>query len=273
MKGRTWGSLRWLPIALSFVPALALAQHQHPQLHVNPRWEECSFQISSSLTQKAWRQFAGEAGVVTYFRPLAGALPMGRGKYEVSAMQWQSGIDDSDAAWNDTFVHPDSAHWLFEGEGLQFPGLAVRAGLTGQTDVGLYVTKNPRANYGFVGAQVQRALTGGAGVGKDWAVSGRASFVTLYGPEDIDFTVYGADLFASREFAVVKRVTISPYAGVSASLSRAHEKTSVVTLSDENVLGAHATLGVVGRVSVLRVAAEYSVARVNSMSLKIGFGN
>lgn len=272
MKGRTWGSLRWLPIALSFAPALAVAQHQHPQLHVNPRWEECSFQISASLTQQAWRQFAGEAGVVTYFRPIATAAAMGKGKYEVSALQWQTGIDDADPAWNDTFVHPDSTHWLFEGEGLQFPGLAARVGVSDRTDVGLYVTKNPRANYGFVGAQLQRSLTGGASTA-DWQLAARASFVTLYGPEDIDFTVYGADLFASREFAIVKRVAISPYAGLSASLSRAHEKTSVVNLSNENVLGAHATFGVAGRVSVVRLAAESSVARVNSLSLKIGFAN
>ena len=46
---------------------------------------------------------------------------MGRGKFEVSVLQWQTDIDDHDAAWNDTFVHPDSVHWLFEGSGPQVP--------------------------------------------------------------------------------------------------------------------------------------------------------
>jgi hypothetical protein len=36
----------------------------HPKLHVNPRWKECSFQIDPSLTQAAWRQFTREAGLV-----------------------------------------------------------------------------------------------------------------------------------------------------------------------------------------------------------------
>ena len=71
-------------------------------------------------------------------------------------------IDDADAAWNDTFVHPDSAHYLFEGSRLKFPGLMLRGGVSAETDVGLYVTKNPNANYGFVGAQVQRSLATGA---------------------------------------------------------------------------------------------------------------
>src|SRR5437870_3608433 len=117
----------------------------HPKLHINPRWTECSFQIDPSLTQSDWRQFTGEAGLVTFFRPLADAAPMGRGRFEVSALQWKTGIDDHDAAWNDTFVHPDSTHWLFEGEGLAFPGLMFRGGVGAKTDVAGYFTKNPNA--------------------------------------------------------------------------------------------------------------------------------
>ncbi|HEX6049626.1 MAG TPA: hypothetical protein VFZ21_10160, partial [Gemmatimonadaceae bacterium] len=130
----------------------------HPDLHVNPRWKECSFQLHSSLTQSAWRQFTREAALVAYFRPLVDAQPMGKGRFELSVLQWETGIDDHDAAWNDTFVHPDSAHWLFEGDGLKFPGLMVRAGVSDNTDVGVYFTKNPGANYGFYAAQVQHAL-------------------------------------------------------------------------------------------------------------------
>ena len=243
----------------------------HPTLHVNPRWKECSFQLDASLTQAAWRQFTGEAAVVTYFRPLTGAEPMGAGNFEVSVLQWQTGIDASEAAWNDTFVHPDSTHWLFEGASLKFPGLTVRAGVTDRTDVGVYVTKSPGANYGFYGAQVQQNLARGGW--QKLSAAARLSFVSMYGPEDLEFSVYGADLLASREFTVAGgRAAVSPYAMVSGSLGRSHEKSAVVDLDDENVFGSQTTVGVEARLWRTRVAAEYGFAKVSSFSLKMGVG-
>jgi hypothetical protein len=262
--------------ALAVMPAAAFAQHSHPgeeahpELHVNPRWKECSIQLDPSLTQEAWRQFTGEGAVVTYFRPLADAAPLGKGKFEVSILQWKTGIDDHDAAWNDTFVHPDAEHVLFEGSGLKFPGLTIRAGVTDKTDVAVYLTKNPNANYGVFGAQVQRGLFGGGSSG--WAGAARVSFMSLYGPEDVDLRVYGLDLVASRRFALSRRVSISPYAVVTTSLSRSHEKSPVVNLADESVWGAGATVGVAAQISAVRVAVEYGVGRVPSLSLKLGLG-
>lgn len=151
--------------------------------------------VRSSSTRRSpgrRRQFAQEAGLVAYFRPLSGAKPMGKGKFELSILQWQTNIDDHDAAWNDTFVHPDSGHYLFEGSGLKFPGLMARAGVSGNTDVGVYYTRNPNANYGFYGAQVQRNFLGGSE--GDWAAATRVSFTSLFGREDVDFTVIGWDV-------------------------------------------------------------------------------
>lgn len=252
-------------------PAAADSRHDgDPHLHVNPQWSECSVQLDAGLTPAAWRQFTGEAGVVVYFRPLADAAPLGKGRFEVSLLQWKTGIDDHDAAWNDTFVHPDSEHWLFEGNGLQFPGLTARVGVGEKTDVGAYFTKNPNANYGFYGAQLQRGLLGGGRSG--WAASARLSFVSLFGPDDVDLRVYGVDLVASRRFAVTRRVSISPYAVVTGSLSRSHEKSAVVDLADESILGAQGTIGVAAQFSVARVGVEYAISRVPSFSLKIGLG-
>jgi hypothetical protein len=222
------------------------------------------------LTQAAWRQFTREAGLVSYFRPLVDARPMGRGKFEVSMLQWQTGIDDHDAAWNDTFVHPDTIHWLFEGSGLKFPGLTMRAGVTAKTDIGIYLTKNPNANYGFFGGQVQQNLF--ESTDKSWSVSARGSFVSLYGPEDVDLTVYGADVVASKQFALAKWAALSPYAGVSTYLARSHENSGVVNLSDERALGGQAMVGAELRLSKARLAAEYNAAKVRSISLKVGFG-
>ena len=258
-----------LALAASVLTATpAAAHHDHPHLHTSSRWRECSFQLAPSLTQSAWRQFTQEAGLVVYFRPLSDARPMGRGKFEISVLQWKTGIDDSDPAWNDTFVHPDSAHWLFEGSGLSFPGLMARAGVAGKTDLGIYVTKNPNANYGFYGGQLQQNVL----QSDKWAAAARVSFVSMYGPEDVDFTMYGADLIASRTFALSRWAAVSPYASVSTYVGTSHEKSAVVTLDDERVLGAQAMVGAALQLSGARLGVEYSVAKVPTLSLKVGFG-
>ena len=258
-------------VAIALIQTTAAAQgSEHPTLHVNPKWKECSFQLDAALTQSAFRQFTREAGLVTYFRPLADARPMGKRNFEVSALQWQTGIDDHDAAWNDTFVHPDTAHWLFEGDGLQFPGLMVRAGVTDRTDVGIYATKAIGANYGFYGLQLQRNLAGGT-TGR-WAAATRASFVSMYGPDDLAFTVYGVDLLASRRMTLTRWASVSPYAGVSGYLATSHEKSKVVNLDDERTPGLRGTLGAELRLSVARIGAEYTAASVRSVSLKVGVG-
>ena len=277
----TSSSLRLMSIGLAGAAALVFTQspagaqqangtHSGPKLHVNPRWKECSIMLDPSLTQEAWRQFTGEAGVVVYFRPLVDAAPMGAGRFELSLVQWKTGIDDHDAAWNDTFVHPDSTHWLFEGHGLAFPGLTLRAGVTDRIDVAAYFTKNQNANYGFYGGQVQHALLGDRQ--SKWAASARVSFVSLFGPEDVDLTVYGIDFVASRKVMVTRQASIAPYAVLTGSLSRSHEKSAVVNLADESVWGAQATVGVAAQFLAARVAAEYMVARVPSFSLKVGVG-
>ncbi len=261
-----------LAAALTSLSSVALAQGGHNvTLHINPRWKQCSFQIDPALTQAAWHQFTGEAGVVTYFRPLADAAPMGTGRFELSLLQWQTGIDDEDAAWNDTFVHPDSTHWLFEGSGLAFPGLTARLGVAARTDVGIYFTKAIQANYGFYGAQVQQNLLHDSD--KNWAGAVRLSFVRMYGPADLAFSVHSAELVTSKKYSLFSnRIALSPYAALGASLSRSHEKTAAVALEDESVWGAHGTFGVLARYGVASLGVEYGVARVQSFSIRLGFG-
>jgi hypothetical protein len=98
------------------------------------------------------------------------------------------------------------------------------------------------------------------------------SFVSLYGPEDADLTVYGMDLVASRKLTLMRWVQVSPYAGVSGYLSTSHEKTAAVALDDERVAGGQAMAGAVLQLSKARVAAEYNAAKVRTISLKVGFG-
>ena len=61
-------------IAIAFFQTPAAAQGQgRPHLNTGGKWDECSIQLAPTLTQRAWRQFTQEAGLVAYFRPLATA--------------------------------------------------------------------------------------------------------------------------------------------------------------------------------------------------------
>jgi hypothetical protein len=250
--------------AAALVAVLGGSPAAAQRLHVNDRWKDCAFVIDPSLTQSAWHQFVGEAGQVTYFRPLASARPLGKGHVEAALLQSATAIDDRDAAWNDTFSHPDSAHELVRGHALSFPGVMVRTGVSARVDVGAYVTKNFSSNYGVVGAQVQYGLLDDRQ--HRVAAAARVSASRLFGPEDLRLGVYGVDFLVSKEVSV-----LSPYAGVSGYLARGVERTSKVDLHDENVLGAQATAGVAVRLRGLRIAAEANVAKVPGYSMKVAF--
>jgi hypothetical protein len=250
----------------------AFAQHggeKDVTLHVNPRWSQCSFQLDPALTQDAWREFTEEAGLVAYFRPLRDATTVGVGHVEVSIVQWGSRIDDTKSAWNDTFVHPDSTHWLKEGGRLPIPGLTLRTGITDRVDVGAFWTKSFGANYGFWGAQMQYRFL--QDEEKDWAASSRLTFVSLYGPDDLGLFVYGIDFLVSRRFRLDSDVlAVSPYAGFSGYSSNSHETSAVVDLRDEHVYNTQAMVGAVVHFYAVRLAAEYNVAKIQTLSVKVG---
>lgn len=256
-------------LALLGIFNLAHAQDKHVHLHVNPRWEECSFQLDPSLTQAAWKEFTKEAGLVAYFRPLTDAKPLGPLHFEVALLQWQTKFDDTKPAWNDTFVHPDSTHWLKESDRLPFPGFTARMGITEKMDVGVYITKSPGANYGFYGGQVQYNFLNDPE--KKWSASGRVSFTSMYGPEDLKLSVYGIDGLVSREFPLFARwASVAPYVGISQYLSWSRETSAVVDLDDERAVGGQAMVGAVLKLSAARIGIEYNIARVNTVSFKIG---
>jgi hypothetical protein len=258
--------VRILPPAILLL-GLSAAPLAAQVLHVDDRWDECALVLAPSLTQKSWHQFVGEIGHVVYFRPLVSARPMGAGRFEVAILDWGSRIDPADDAWNDTFVHPDSMHWLFEGDALLIPGLMVRAGVSDRVDAGVYVTKSIGANYGFVGGQVQYALL--ADPHNPLAAAARLGFVRLFGPEDLTASVYGLDFVVSRDLSSV----FSPYAVVSGYMARGHERTPKVDLDDENVLGVQGAVGMAAKISVVRLGAEVSLGRVSGYSFKVAVGS
>lgn len=260
---------------LSFcIAALCLflkkASAQDIHLHVNPRWDECSFQLDPSLSQQEFKVFTREAGMVACFRPLVSARSMGAGRFEVSVLQWKTTIDESKGAWNNTFVHPHDEHYLIGGDALPFPGLTLRVGLTDRLDAGVYWTMRPGANYGFAGAQLQCRILNAEKHNVD--VSSRLGFNALYGPKDINFGVYALDLLASRRFNLYKQlISFSPYAGGSITLARSHEKSDLVNLNDEIATGFQAMAGAVVNIRNFSIATEYNLASVNSLSFRLGY--
>ena len=266
---RTRLSVLSLFAGLACLPAGAAAQHDHDvTLHVSDRWKQCSIQLDPALTQEAWHQFVEEAGLLIYFRPLIGARPMGRGKWEISVLRWQTAIEDTDPAWNDTFVHPEATHWLSEGDGLAFPGLTARVGVSSRLDVGAYFTKNVQANYGVVGAQGQYAFV--RDPASPWGVAARLNVVSLFGPADLNLGVVGVDLLASRRLAAGRWVSVTPYAGVSSFVSAGRETTDAVTLESEVVPGSQAMAGAVVEIAMVRIAAEFNTGRVDTRSIRLG---
>jgi hypothetical protein len=248
------------------LPLVALAPRASAQrLHTNDRWTECAIVLDPSLTRGAWKQFVDELGIVTYFRPVASAAALGRKHVEVGLLNWGTRIDDADAAWNDTFSHPDATHHLVEGATLYIPGLTARAGVTDRLDVGAYFTKAVGANYGFVGGQLQYALLNDAA--RHLAAAGRVSVVRLFGPEDMRASTYGLDFLVSREFS-----RFAPYVGVSGYMARARETTPKVDLDDVTAFGAQATMGVSARLSAVRLGAEFTLGKVPTTSVKLAFG-
>lgn len=258
-------SRRGLPLAILAVILGGRSPLSAQILHVNDRWDECAIVLHHSLTPEAWHQFASELGLVTYFRPMVSARPMGKKRVEFALVQSSTKIDDADPAWNDTFSHPDSMHYLFEGDALPIPGFTLRVGVTDRIDVGAYLTKNVKSNYGIAGGQFQYSLVNDTE--RNFALAGRVTLARLFGPDDVSAGVYGLEVVTSREVSVFE-----PYAVVSGYLSHASEHSPVVDLESETVLGIQGTLGVAVQVWALRLGAEYNLARVPGYAFKVAFG-
>ena len=148
-------------------------------------------------------------------------------------------------------------------------GLTARMGVTDRLDIGAYFTKSPGANYGFFGAQAQYNFIHDAE--RRFSASARGSFIRMYGPDDLNLTVYSADVVASKEFVVHdKWLTLAPYAVVSTYLSAAHEISERVDLENERVVGVQGSAGLLAKIAMARIAVEYNHAAVNTVSMKIG---
>ncbi len=238
-------------------------------------------QIDSSLTQEAWRQFTEEGGIIASLNPMSSAKPFGKGSFDIALTPALYPIDDTEAAWNDTFVHPHSTHWLYgatseeSGEvlaghadsmhSLGIPLPRIRVGVTERVDVGLYYIPAPGANYAFLGGHVRSNVLSDAKRGLNAAVRVRAA--QLRKVEDFGVSTYALDLLASKDISV-----FSAYVGVSGYIARSHETTPVVDLDDETVLGVEGHVGGSALLfSHLRLGAEMTVGRLTYPAVTLAF--
>lgn len=228
---------------LTAAPALAQA---HPPLHVNPTLEDCSVQFAPTLTQRAFARFVREFGSVSAFKQAASTATLGRGRVLFGVELLRFRVDEYADAWNDTFYHPNADHPL--GARKDFPKLKLRAGVTDDVDVGAFYTRNPNANYGWLGVDAKYRVRRDDASPLGAAVRG-AYTRTLY-VRDMDMHALTADLSLSRRLGRV----VHPYAGVGADVVLTRETSDVVALRRENKVVPHVFGGfdavVWGRLSV-----------------------
>ena len=233
-------------------------------VRTNDRWEECAMDLNSNLTSSEWKQFNKNFSSILYFKPMSGAKPMGKGKIDISLELSRTKIDEHGGAWRNTFSHPETDHFLADdNHQLQIPVLTARYGVTNDIDAGITYTKNPGANYSWMGADAKYAFHQDKSRGI--SVATRLSTVVLMGVEDFDYYLAAADLLVSKELGM-----FTPYAGVTGIVSTADEDTADVDLNRTTIASVEAIVGTQFQWSYLSVAAEADIARTNTYSVKVG---
>ena len=251
---------------LLLAPATALAHGPNgvidPPLHVDPTLEECSVIFSADLTQDAFRRFTREFGSVSAFKPGATAAPLGRGGFTFGLEQLNFGLDDHSDAWNDTFAHPNADHEL--GDQQSFPLARARVGVTDRLDFGAYWTRNPKANYGWLGLETRYAF---ANSGGDSPVNfaARAAYTKTLYVNDMDMHAITAELAGSR--TLWNRLT--PYLYVGGDVVIARERSDVVALHAETQVVPHVVGGAELSLWHMMLGGEVSVAALTSYQLRV----
>lgn len=259
---------RWILIALmSLLPATALAHGSDghpadPNLHVDPTLEDCSVIFAANLTQGAFRRFAREFGSVSAFKPMSSAVTLGKWGFTLGIEQISFTVDEHSDAWNDTFHHPDAYHEL--GSELDFPRFRARLGVTDRMDVGAYWTRNPNANYGWLGLEGKYGLWR-EGESMPVSVAMRGAWTRTLYVEDMDMHAITTEVGASRTF----RGVLTPYLWLGNDLVLVGERSDVVSLERETLFIPHAIGGLEARWWHIAIGAEAHVSELTSIQFNV----
>jgi hypothetical protein len=232
---------------LSLVPAAAVAQK--PILHVDPSLKDCSVIFAPELTQSAFQRFVREFGSVSAFKQMSPPTTLGKGGIAIGLDMIYFSVDEGSDAWNDTFAHPDSMHYL--GSNKQIPSVKLRVGVTDKLDLGAYYTRNPNANYGWLGVEARYGLLRQSETMPISLMLRGAYTKTLY-VADMDMHTATYDVSAGRTFW--NRVTA--YAGWGNDAVLARETSDAVQLKTEVVAVSRAFAGVAVRLWHVALGVE-----------------
>ena len=228
---------------------------------IDPNVKTCSMVIDPSLTQAQWGTFVRQAGAMVSFKSLASAEPLGRGRFAFGIDYSVTPVDQHDPAWINTFTHPDADCPL--GDQIKLPTLRATFGVSSTMDVVGFWSEAPRANYGLAGGAFKYAFLKESERVPAAAIT--ASFASLTGVPDFDFGVYSVGVSASKRVA-----RLAPYLGIKESVAIGTETTSKVDLARETIPLTHGFMGVTGSIWKFSLAAEYSVAAVNTFAFQVG---
>ena len=255
-----------LVAAMAAVPAVALAHGDgdpiHPPLHVDPALDECSIRFDASLTQGAFEKFSREFGSVSAFKPTMAPVNLGRGRFAIAVEALGFSIDDHTDRWNDTFVHPDAEHDL--GSDQTFPKLRARVGVTDDLDLGAFYTRNPKANYGWVGVDASYGLLQQS-EGAPVSVSVRGAWTRTLFVHDMKMNTGTAQVGVARTLWNV--FTPYVYGGVDEVI--AQETSDRVDLETETETVPHVMTGAELRWWHVAIGAEVHVSDLTSYQVQI----
>ena len=171
-------------------------------------------------------------------------------------------MDEASDAWNDTFAHPDSLHYL--GSNKQIPSVKLRVGVTDALDLGAYYTRNPNANYGWLGVEVRYGLLRQSATMPISLMLRGAYTKTLY-VADMDMHTATYDVSGGRTFW--NRVTA--YVGWGNDAVLARETSDAVQLKTELVPVSRAFGGVQARLWHVALGVEREVGALTRTQVQL----
>lgn len=250
-------------LVLFVVVSLSRAQSNGGSVywHIDPTVKTCSMIIDPSLTQAQWHTFTKQVGAISSFKSLSPARTLGKLNFRVGIDYASTPVDQHNAAWINTFAHPDEECPL--GDAIVYPTLRASMGISDNVDVGGYWTVAPGANYGMLGGEIKYAFL--QETGNYPAAAIRASATILTGVPDFNMNIYSVEVLASKNVAM-----FTPYVGMRANVAIGTETTSKVNLEKETVANAQGYAGVSYSVWMLNLAAEYNISSVNTFALAVG---
>jgi len=255
-------------VALAVVAITAAAplhaQSIHPSLHVDATLDDCSVRFAPELTQRAFDRFVREFGSVSAFKQAAPPSTLGAGRVLFGIDMISFRVDEWADAWNDTFYHPNDHHEL--GSKKEFPLLRLRAGVTDALDVGAFYTRNPHANYGWLGVDGKYQVASEAH-GAPVTVAVRGAYTETLYVSDMDMHALTTDVSVGRRLWR----TVHSYAGLGADGLLVRETSDAVRLRGGLTVVPHLFAGV--DATVLRrvnLGAEFTASARPSVQVHVG---